>query len=681
MIRYLHRRLHKPSSASTTIARTKISPLDIPEILDLIFSFLSDYTLRRSVLRVSRQWHALSHTRLSREVVWFQYSRPPKKEKALRTLPGASKVHFSFHSITPEAFKTVRDALLHLEDESASGGKQRHRQRPETKALDCDTSSYNMNQPTSTSTSTPTLYGFTPLREMELFVWYCHTDSLEWFPFPSSLVNLTIGFSYTHHTIIDLQRIFEKCPALERLHIESHAPPVILSDAAPRLKSTIRDASPLPPLSLQSLVLGGIGFAQEDLETLLLLTPNLKELQLRAMLWRNDLDKYDWAQLFRLLKRRSITLDKSHFSMAGSRMTVEETEMLFTGVHRPSSQERSLWALDLTSQLLQSVFTLADTLTTLEILWKPTSRDYPRSCCERSLDNTHALIHKQLCESPRLVHLTTLKTMVHLQDIDLFDRAGYTDLDTRHDTTIAENVQSSSSTSRPPPAIWRCRGLRTLHIDVHIPVTTEERPVYSRIVFGYISRVCPLLEDLQIATQETCHSWIESIHFFQYFSGLTVRLSGGLCLLGRLKFLQRLRVFSEVGRVETEGKDWDVNWITASGKKNVLSNWRRRREVKSWREWRKNEDQIESIRAQIRMRLAVSGANNPPPDTDAVILKQLENLGLLLDVEKMVKEMEAKRFRPMPALEGLSFNRPTLLPPEDVLEFLFPSIREKMLAL
>ncbi|KAG9072960.1 hypothetical protein KI688_000741 [Linnemannia hyalina] len=676
MIRYLHRRLHKTSPASTTIVQTKISPLDIPEILDLIFSFLNDYTLRRSVLRVSRQWHLLSQTRLSREVIWSEHSRPSKKERALRTLPGASKVHFSFHSITPAAFKTVRDALLHLEDEVESGGKQQHRRRLGTNALDCDTNNYNMTQ--TTPTSTPTVYSFTPLREMELFVWYSHTDSFEWFPLPSSLVSLRIGFSYAHYTTIDLQGILEKCPALERLCIESHGSPVILSDAAPRLKSTIKDASQLPPLSLRSLVLCGIGFAQEDLETLLLLTPNLKELQLRSMLWSNALDKYEWARLFQLLKRRNITLDKAHFSMAGSAMSVEETEMLLTGVYRPSSQERFLWALDLTPQLLQSVFSMADTLTTLEILWKPTSKEYPRECCERSLLNTHALIHKLLCESPRLVHLTTLKTMVRLQDIDLFDRAGYTDLDTRHDATVAENVQSSSSTSRPPPAIWRCRSLRTLHIDLHIPLTTEERPVYSRIVFGYVSRVCPLLEDLQIGTQETCHSWVGPIYYFRYFSGLSMSLGGGLCLLGRLKFLQRLRVFSDVGDGKNEYKDWDVNWITASGRKSVLSNWKRRREVKSWREWRRNEDLVETVRAEIRMRLAISGTSHPIPDADAVILKQLENLGLLFDVEEMVKEMEVKEFRPMPALEGLSLNHPTLMPPETVLEHLFPSMLDKL---
>ncbi|KAK5829056.1 hypothetical protein F5H01DRAFT_329446 [Linnemannia elongata] len=676
MKRYLHRRLHRTSPASTTIAQTNISPLEIPEILDLIFSFLNDSTLRRSVLRVSRQWYLLSQTRLSREVVWFEHSRASKKERALCTLPGASKVHFSFHSITPAAFKAVRDALLHLEDEGESSGKQRHRRRPGSNALDCHTNSY-INQPTSTSTQT--VYGFTPLREMDLFVWYTHTDSLEWFPFPSSLVSLTIGFTYAHYTTIDLHVILEKCPALERLRIESHGTPVILSGPAPRLKMTTKDTSQLPPLSLRSLVLCGIGFAQEDLETLLLLTPNLKELQLRAMLWRYDRDNYEWARLFQLLKKRNITLDKAHFSMAGRKMTAEETEMLMTGVLRPSSQERSLWALDLTPQLLQSVFSLADTLTTLEILWKPTSKEYPRTCCERSLDNTHALIHKQLCESPRLVHLTTLKTIVRLQDIDLFGRAGYTDLDSRDEATVAENFQSSPSTSRPPPpAIWRCRGLRTLRIDFHIPQTTEVRPVYSRIVFGYVSRVCPLLEDLQIGTQETCHSWVGPIYYFRYYSGISMNLSGGLCLLGRLKFLQRLRVFSDVGVSKITYKDWDVNWISTSGRKSMLSNWRRRREVKSWREWRRNEDQVESIRTRIRMRLAISGASHPTPDADALILKQLENLGLLLDVEEMVKEMGVKGFRPMPALEELSFNHPTLMPPEYVFEHLFPSMLDKL---
>lgn len=670
MLRYLkHRLKKKPASATTT--ETTISPLDIPEILDLILSYLDDYTIRRSVNRVCRQWRLQAQPHLVREVIWFERWRPSKQEKALCKLPGASKVHLSFHSITQSAFKTVRNALLLLEDEHS---KQRD-QRALTSVLDSNNDSCN-NTSLPTLTPVPTVYDFTPLREMELFVWYYHSDSIEWFPFPSTLYSLTIKFNHAHYTTIDLQGILEKCPTLERLRIELHGPPVILSSSGCRLTSNIHP-SRRQSLSLRSLILCGVGFDQGELESLLLLTPKLKDLQLKAMLWSDDLDKYDWTRLFRFLKARNITLDKSHFSMLGSRMVAEETEMLLTDVHTRSPQERFLWALDLTPPLLQTVSSQPGTLTTLEILWKPASTEYPRTCCDRPLDNTYALIHKQLCESKYLIHLTSLKTIVRLQDIDLFHRAGYTDLDTRHDATITEHVQSSTLASQLSPVIWCCRGLRTLHIDLHIPETAQDRPVYSRIVFGYVSRVCPILEDLQVGVQESCHSWVAPGYYFRYHSGLSLRLQGGLCLLGRLKRLQRLRVFSDVGDGSIACKDWDVNWILAPGRRNMLSNWRRRQEMESWRQWRSNEDQVETIRAQIRKRLAISGIGDSKPNADGRILDQLKNLGLLLDVEEMIKDMEAKVVIPMQALERVSFKHPVLMRPEDELDRFFPSRFEK----
>jgi hypothetical protein len=671
MLHYLSRRLKKKTASATT-TETTISPLGIPEILDLILSYLDDYTIRRSVNRVCRQWYLLAQPYLAREVIWYERWRLPKQEKALCKLPGASKLHVSFHSITQSAFKTVRNALLLLEDEY-------RKQRDD--GLQISTLDPNSNSGDNMSlrifTSAPGAYDITPLREMEMFFWFYHSDSIEWFPFPSTLYSLTIRFSHAHYTTIDLQGILEKCPALERLRIELHGPPVILSSFGCRLTSTIEDSSRRQPLSLRSLILCGVGFAQEELESLLLHTPRLRDLQLKAMLWSDDFDKYDWPRLFRFLKARNITLDKSHFSMLGSRMSAEETEILLTDIHHRSSQKRSLWALDITPQLLQTVFSQPGTLTTLEILWKPASKEYPRTCCDRSLNNTYALVHKQICESKYLVHLTTLKTIVRLQDIDLFHRAGYTDLDTRHDATITEHVQSSTLASQLPPVIWRCRGLRTLHIDLHTPQVTQEQPVYSRIVFGYISRVCPFLEDLQVGVQEPPRSSVEPGYYFRYHIGLSLRLQGGLCLLGRLKFLQRLRVFSDVGEGHIDCEDWDVNWIIVSGRKSILSNWRRRQEVKNWREWRKNEDKVETIRAQIRKQRAISGICDSKPNADGVILDQLKNLGLLLDVEEMVKEMEAKMVIPMQALERVSFKHPVLMRPEDELERFFPSRFEK----
>lgn len=54
-------------------------------------------------------------------------------------------------------------------------------------------------------------------------------------------------------------------------------------------------------------------------------------------------------------------------------MSEEETELILRDVYPKASRERSLWALDVTPQLLQEVFMQPNTLTTLEVLWKVAS--------------------------------------------------------------------------------------------------------------------------------------------------------------------------------------------------------------------------------------------------------------------------------------------------------------------
>jgi len=64
---------------------------------------------------------------------------------------------------------------------------------------------------------------------------------------------------------------------------------------------------------------------------------------------------------------------------------------------------------------------------------------------------------------------------------------------------------------------------------------------------------------------------------------------------------------------------------------------------------------------------------------DMAILVQLQNLGLLKDVEEEVKDMDMKmEFIPVPVLCRLSFTLPILFSPEVVLEQLFPSLIETM---
>jgi hypothetical protein len=75
----------------------------------------------------------------------------------------------------------------------------------------------------------------------------------------------------------------------------------------------------------------------------------------------------------------------------------------------------------------------------------------------------------------------------------------------------------------------------------------------TRVVFGYIARVCPLLRDLQIDGWESPR-WTRPVY---------LRLKSGLCLLSKLKDLESLRIVPLL-RTATflEG---NLDWMVPSG--------------------------------------------------------------------------------------------------------------------
>ncbi|KAF9136918.1 hypothetical protein BG015_002950, partial [Linnemannia schmuckeri] len=511
----------------------------------------------------------------------------------------------------------------------------------------------------------PTLYKTSPLKEMNIYLANSTQKSLDSFPLPMSLSKMTIKASFLHRAQCDLGSILLKCPSLEEFCAEGHgmrvSSTVVMSFWWPKRRQELHPH----PFSLRSLVLSNIAFAQPELENLLRLTPNLKELKLVAMMLFYNKMSFDWIRLFRSLTENNITLDKAHFSNFESRMSEEETELLLSNVYPKSSQERSFWAFDVTPQLLQTVFLQPDTLTTLEVLWKVASLSpFTEERKRPALVAAARLVHQYLCVSPHLVHLTTLKTEIHLEDLDLFHRAGYTDLDRRQSATPEE---IASDNSPLPPAVWGCQGLRSLHIVLHAPFPFH--PVHSRILFGYISRVSPALVDLQISIPQGCHDPFSNGHKSpEYY----LQLKGGLCLLNRMKYLQRLKVVSDPEYTIKTCEDWDLNWMLRSGFLCRDARNKRHKEIMSWSEWRRNEDQIERTRARVWQpaRSYIDDTNHHNSlTTDMPILDQLQDLGLLLDVEDMLERVIGPRkYRPMPSLERLSFNYPILLRPEEELK-------------
>ncbi|KAF9545702.1 hypothetical protein EC957_010565 [Mortierella hygrophila] len=168
------------------------------------------------------------------------------------------------------------------------------------------------------------------------------------------------------------------------------------------------------------------------------------------MMW--DSGRYDWTRLSACIRTNNITLDSSHFSMHRVDMTLEEKEYFLTEVHSRSTRELALWALDVTPQLLQTFFLPPAHLTSLELYWKPTTIMRSSVLAYSNLQElAHAsrLVHQYLCGSDYLVHLTTLKTAIQHEDLDLFSRAAYVDLDKGFDNRTLQETTFQHLSSAP----------------------------------------------------------------------------------------------------------------------------------------------------------------------------------------------------------------------------------------
>ncbi|KAG0363108.1 hypothetical protein BGZ54_008320 [Gamsiella multidivaricata] len=178
-------------------------------------------------------------------------------------------------------------------------------------------------------------------------------------------------------------------------------------------------------------------------------------------------------------------------------------------------------------------------------------------------------LHEFLCDSPSLEHLRAGSIAYYIENLDLNgvlpDQEEYHQL--LQDDSDGVDDSNPSSSTKPSPQIpssrrvWACQNLKTLHLEFtrrrHLQhnnafrssyadpsasassssthsstsgnlssiTVLENSPKLSRIVFGYISRFCPRLQDLLIRGYR-----------------LNMTLQGGFCLLTRLRELKKVAI-------------------------------------------------------------------------------------------------------------------------------------------
>ncbi|KAF9922802.1 hypothetical protein FBU30_007084 [Linnemannia zychae] len=156
------------------------------------------------------------------------------------------------------------------------------------------------------------------------------------------------------------------------------------------------------------------------------------------------------------------------------------------------------------------------------------------------------ILHKFLCSCPNLTVFKVLSFSYLLEDMDvnnlLSHTGGY--------RTESEPTQSSArirpgshaakaDLSTGPRTVWSCRNLRILHLAVSTQKRDHATSAFSLVILGYLSLVCPQLEQLHLKRLSA-----------------PAEDEDGICLLGRLKHLKRLQFQSRHGL-----KTPDVYWL------------------------------------------------------------------------------------------------------------------------
>ncbi|KAK3813185.1 MAG: hypothetical protein J3Q66DRAFT_347592 [Benniella sp.] len=271
-------------------------------------------------------------------------------------------------------------------------------------------------------------------------------------------------------------------------------------------------------------------------------------------------------------------------------------------------------------------------------------------------------LHEFLCSSPLLEHLKAGSIAYYVENLDLNgllpeqvdhvtlsdDTEGggvdLTDEEVHDPTRYVRHARLNADATRK---VWACRNLKTLHLEFtrrrHLQhynalrssysspassssspskssgssiVVLENSPMLSRIVYGYIARFCPHLQDLLIRGYR-----------------LNMTLQGGFCLLTRLRELKKVAI----SQYDCQFKERDIlPWvikrrssITAAQRlqwKTIYAGW--------WRLIRAKD-----LRKPLNTKVSV----------DAVGVDGIERLGELVDVVDVLKEI-GKPIESSPAL-------------------------------
>ncbi|KAF9900093.1 hypothetical protein EC991_007929, partial [Linnemannia zychae] len=557
----------------------KPSPLDLPELLDKIFTFVSEPTLAFSVPFVCRQWFILSQRRIIREVVVDTDMTDEELEGALARLRVSRRLYWFTHFMSGEE-ATER---LPQREKVARAIEDKHRRWEEhrvVKQQDPDVDDDNnghSDDDKKQGEQRPVRWSIreVPLQELIVAGKFMSFDSqlVYMLPFMSQLTVFRVETD--HNCEVRLNTVFRACPFLQEVVIRPrksacNLDPFLDSEddnhggggdwsgnGVERKRSKFTAAEENGPLiHLRTFIIQLFYVDPSTLKDFVSAAPSLTDLQLiqirassnsrrpttffPSAWFDNDVSVemahktlQDFSDFFKQLMPplplKNFHLSVEHFSLetTNPQLLLRLCPGLASSISadNPGFSDQSYRELQNRLQLqlsagMRNVITVLDLRAALSIA---------------SLQGDQ--LHYYLCESPHLLHLYAPGVLMPVNHMDVYRKLW---------TTRVNEASPIPGLVRPQPGIWACRKLRTLHMSytsisansswidcVGRPLDEPNDARKCRLFFGYLSIVCPALEDL----------WLDMIPLVGEDFMLGARhleLRMGFVLLTRLRVLERL---------------------------------------------------------------------------------------------------------------------------------------------
>ncbi|KAG0208034.1 hypothetical protein BGX33_006503 [Mortierella sp. NVP41] len=653
------------TSGSGSISAAAVSVLEIPELMGHIFGWIDDDTVNRTVLLVCRQWFLWNQHRAFRDLYWnSERSRGELESKVLSRLGGEREGQGQEQNGgrggrgPNRLFCHVRDVRVGSGDSSldkwedlvgALDRTAQSRYGRESRSV-CSHGDTNINGGASEcGAGRARKDSKKGIRHLTITGTIRFDDHM-WSILPRLRTLTSLMIKLDSHGQVFMHHIFDSCPRLESLYLESTGWVSVpgthwlvnqdVDEQQPLTTQDVLQATMLQyPLPLQSLVLRNAQFDQSALENFVLSVPFLRRIQIAAWLpYLHRPDPSHCQRLCTLLKAYCPLVETFHFSFHGLHFmrTSREENLLLEPVMEswPRMTDWMLCADHLWRDLIERL--PLDVLTTLELIG----------------EDCRAL-HGYLCTATHLQHLKAPRTHfpykhmdIHLRLTEGFPSTGLSGSSPAVGSMSKADIRVVKDSITK---VWACRGLLTLHLAFP---QIGNNPEASRTIFGYISRVCPRLRDLEICGPEGLRN--RKVRP----TPMCLTLEGGFCLLARLKDLERL--FVGIVRLDLGLVRRDLGWMMMTVKEKeanaspVLGSTTRKKKKAmvgrpEWGSLLRKEQVRESLRIQnIQNWLTGDQVDGDislysGDGQDSELHKSLEHLGLLKDVVMMLEEDMTER--------------------------------------